>query len=127
MRTEEEKVIQAPIKIVLGGKEYEVKPLVIKDSRGWRAELSKMLGMLPRYANVTTDTPDKFQAALDSMLISMPDKVVDLVFAYAPGLDREAIEAIATDAEMAKAFEQILEVAFPLAVSTVGAMAKLSR
>ena len=127
MRTEEEKVAQAPLKLTLGGKIYDVPPLVIKESRLWRAQLSELLSLLPQYANVTTDTPDKFHTALTAILVTMPDKVVELVLAYAPGLDREEIEATATDAEIAKAFEQIMEVAFPLARSTVGAMTKLSR
>jgi len=126
-RTEEQKIIQAPLVIVLGCKEYEVKPLVIRDSRAWRGKLAVTLGMLPQYANVTTDTPDKFQGALNAMLVAMPDQVVDLVFAYAKDLNREEIEGKATDSEIAKAFEQIVEVAFPLARSMVGAMAKLSQ
>ncbi len=126
-RTEEQKIAQASLKIVLGGKEYEVKPLVIRDSRVWRAKLAETLGMLPQYANVTTDTPDKFQGALNAMLVAMPDQVVDLVFAYGKELNRDEIEGEATDTEIAKAFEQIVEVAFPLARSMVGAMAKLSQ
>ncbi len=126
-RTEEQKIAQAPLRIVLSGKEYSVKPLVIIDSRAWRAKLAETLGMLPQYANVTTDTPDKFQDALNAMLVAMPDQIVDLVFAYAKDLNREEIEAVATDTEIAKAFEQIVEVAFPLARSMVGAMAKLSQ
>ncbi len=126
-RTEEQKIVQAPLTVVLGGKEYYVKPLVIRDSRAWRGKLAKTLGMLPQYANVTTDTPDKFQGALNALLVAMPDQVVDLVFAYAKDLDRDEIEAVATDTEIAKAFEQIVEVAFPLARSMVGAMAKLSQ
>jgi hypothetical protein len=126
-RTEEEKVVQAPLKIILGGKEYEVKPLVIKDSRAWRKKLASTLGVLPEYTGVTTDTPDKFKGALDAMLVSMPDQVVELVYDYARDLNREEIEASATDDEVAKAFEQIVEVAFPLARSMVGAMTKLSQ
>ena len=126
-RTEEQKLTQAPIVVVLGGKEFPIRPLVIKESREWRQKLCKVLGMLPQYANVTTDTPDKFEAALNAMLVAMPDQVVDLVFDYAKELNREEIEAIATDAEIAKAFEQIGEVAFPLARSVVGAMTKLAQ
>lgn len=126
-RTEEEKVAQAPLKLILGGKEYEVKPLVIRESRAWRQKLAKTLGMLPQYTGITTDTPDRFKEALDAMLVAMPDQVVDLVFDYARNLNREEIEATATDSEIAHAFEQIVEVAFPLARSMVGAMTKLSQ
>lgn len=126
-RTEEQKLTQSPIIIVLGEKEYEVKPLVIKDSRMWRAEVAKLLGSLSQYTGITTDTPDKFMEAMQAMLVAMPDAVVNLVFSYAKSLDREAIECVATDAEMARAFNQIIEVAFPLARSVIGAMTSLSR
>jgi len=126
-RTEEDKLVQAPLRITLGGVVHEVKPLVIRDSRAWRRKLSAMLGQLPQYAAVTTDAPDDFKAALNAMLVSMPDQVVDLVFDYARDLNRQELEAVATDAEVAVAFEQIVEVAFPLARSVAGAMTKLSR
>jgi hypothetical protein len=126
-RTEEQKIVQSPLKLTLGDQEYDVKPLVIRDSRKWREKLAKTLGMLPKYTGITTDTPDKFKEALDAMLVSMPDQVVDLVFDYAKDLNRDEVESIATDAEIAAAFEQIVEVAFPLARSMVGAMTKLSQ
>jgi len=79
------------------------------------------------YANVTSDKPDEFGDALNAMLVAMPDKVIDLFFQYAKDLNRDEIEAVATDTEMSKAFEQVVQLAFPLAKSLVGAMANLSR
>ena len=127
MRDEASIVSQAPILVYFGGKEYQVKPLVIKESREWRQKLAKMMGELSPVVNVTTDTPEKFQEAMNSLLVTMPDTVVDLVFAYGKDLPKDEIEAVATDAEMAKAFEGILEVAFPLARSVTGITGKLSR
>ena len=127
MRPEEQIVAQAPILVSFGGKEYKIKPLVIKESREWRGKLAKMMGELSPVVNVTTDTPDKFQEAMNSLLVAMPDRIVDLVFEYAKDLPRDEVEAVATDAEMAKAFEDILEVAFPLARSVTGITGKLSR
>ena len=126
-RTEEEKVVQAPIKIVLGGKTYEVKPLVIKESRVWRMKLRALLGTLSTQVNIPTDAPGQQSSILDTMLVGMPDQIVDLVFEYAKDLNREEIETQASDKEIADAFEQIIEVAFPLARSLAGAMKKLSR
>jgi len=126
-RTEEQKLVQAPIIVVLGGQEYEIKPLVIKESRAWRAEVAKVIGLLPQMASFTTDHPDEFQAGIAAILVGMPDQVVDLVFSYAPELNREEIEEVATDAEIARAFEQISEVAFPLVRSMVGTMGKISQ
>jgi len=127
MRSEEQIISQAPVIVHFGGKEYKVKLLNIKDARSWRTELSEMMGQLSPAVNATTDTPEKFQEAMNSLLVDMPDKITDLVFSYAIDLPREEIEAIATDAEMALAFENILEVAFPLARSVTGITAKLSR
>jgi len=121
-RTEEDKIVQAPLKVILGGREYEIRPLVIKDSREWRAKVVKLLAPLPQYTKATSDKPDQFMEALNAIMVTMPDQVCDLFFDYARELDREAIEAIATDAEVAKGFEQVIEVAFPLSQSMVTAL-----
>ncbi|MFA5064954.1 MAG: hypothetical protein WC566_05770 [Dehalococcoidia bacterium] len=126
MRSEEDKLTQAPLLIILGGKEYEVKPLVIRDSRAWNAKFAKLIGGLPQYTKVTTDSPDQFKVAIEGMVSAVPDAIIDLVFEYARDLNREEIEAVATDAEILVAFTQIMEVAFPLARSLAGAMKELS-
>ena len=126
-RTEEQKILSIPIVVEFGGKKYEVKPLVIRDSRKWRADLTKALTSLPVYANVTSDKPDEFRDALHAMLVTMPDTVIDLFFEYARDLNREEVETVATDNEMAKAFEQVVQLAFPLARTLVGAMGNLSQ
>jgi len=127
VRTEEQKILSAPIVVEFGGKTYEIAPLVIRDSRKWRAHMTKALASLPVYAEVTSDKPDKFKDALYAMLVTMPDTVIDLFFEYAKDLNREEVEAVATDSEMAKAFDQVVELAFPLARTLVGAMGNLSQ
>lgn len=126
-RTEEQKVTRAPVIVVLGGREFEIVPLVIRDSRKWRVKAVEALSSLPKYAKVTTDDVDQFGEALNSMLVQTPDTVVDLFFNYAKELNREEIEAIATDEEIAEAFRQVVKMAFPLAQSLVGAMVKVSQ
>jgi hypothetical protein len=125
-RTEEQKLIQSPVKVMLGGKEYEIKPLVIRDSRAWRVKVAELIGGLPQYTKADTDHPDEFNAAIEGMMSAMPDKVIDLVFEYARDLKREEIESVATDAEIFVAFTKILEVAFPLARSLAEATKVLS-
>ena len=61
------------------------------------------------------------------MLVAMPDKVFDLFLDYARDLNREEIESTATDYEVARAFEEVAALAFPLATSLVNAMAKQSQ
>jgi len=127
MRTEEDKIVQSGITVILGGKEYSIAPLVIKESREWRKKVVGLISEMPKYAEVTTDTPDEFGDALNAILVAMPDKVADLFFKYAVNLNREEIEANATDAELAKAFEQVIEIAFPLAQSLTQTMKHLSQ
>lgn len=124
-RSEEQIVAQEPLKLIFGGKSYEVKLLVIKDSREWRGKFADVLGHLPLFVNTTS--PDKFSEVINGMFMDVPDRVMDLLFEYAKDLPREEIEAVATDVEMAKAFESIIEVAFPLSRSMVGATMKLSQ
>lgn len=73
-RTEEDKILQNEILVILGGKEYKIKPLVIKESRKWRANFAKILGDLPQYVGITTDTPEKFMNAINAILVTMPIK-----------------------------------------------------
>ena len=124
-RSDDQIVTQAPILVSFGGKEYQIKPLVIKESREWRRKFAGILGQLPLFN--AADTPDKFQKIINGMFMDVPDSVIDLIFEYVKDLPRDEIEAVATDAEMAKAFESIIEVAFPLARSMVGIPATLSQ
>ena len=126
-RTEDDIVTQASIEVILGGTRYKVAPLVIRDSREWRKGVVKLVSSLPTYANATTDNPAEFAEALNAIMVSMPDEVINLFFQYARDLDREKIEGIATEAEIAKAFEQVIEIAFPLAQSLPKVMGRLSQ
>ncbi len=122
-RTEEDKLVQAPIRVTLGGKEFPIRPLVIKESREWRKKLIKAFGMLPKYLNMKTDNPEAFTEALDAMLGEMPDVVTDLFFSYAKDLPREEIESIANDTELAEAFQEVMKYAFPLSQSLTKVLA----
>ena len=121
-RTEEQKLMQSPLMVKLGGKEYEVKPLVIRDSRIWRGKVARIWASLPSLLSAKSDKPEDFMAAMDTLLVTMPDTVVDLFFEYAKDIDRQAIEAIASDTEIAKGFEQVTAIAFPLLGSLLKTM-----
>ena len=124
-RTEEQKIMQEPLKVILGGKECEVKPLCIRDSRLWRSKVAKVLSELPKYISVTSDNQESFEKALDALIGKLPDAVVDLFFDYAKDLNREEIEGIATDFELSKAFQEVMRYAFPLAQSLTQMLGKL--
>ncbi len=124
-RTEEQIIAQASIVVILGGKEYKIAPLVIRDSREWRAKVIKLIAPLPGYSKATTDDMEGFEQALTALLVTMPDQVIELFFDYAKELDPKEIEAVATDAEMADAFKEVIEVAFPLAQSAPEVVTRL--
>jgi len=113
-RSEEQKVFQEPIKVILGGREYDVKPLVIKYSRPWRKKVIDLVATLPKYAQVDTNKPDEFEQAIKLLMVECQDAIIDLFFEYANELDREEIEEIATEAEIAIAFQLVMALAFPL-------------
>ena len=100
-------------------------PIVL--SRPWRASVFAALSSLPNYIGVTTDNPEEFIKAINQMLVETPDTIIDLFFGYAKDLNRDEIEAIATDIEMVVAFGQVVDIGFPLAKSLVGTMLRLSR
>jgi len=126
-RTEEEKLTQASITVILGGKEYEIRPLVIRDSREWRKKAIGLIKTLPHMLKVNTDDPEQFEATLTDILVNKPDEAADLFFDYAKELDREEIETTATDVELAKALEAVSKLAFPLAESPMKLIARLSQ
>ena len=125
-RSEGDKITQSPILVKFGGKEYEIYPLVIRESKLWRKEFAEVLRGLPLFVNAV-DTTENFERVINGMFLDVPDKVMDLIFSYAKNLPRKEIEAVATDQEMADAFSAIIEMAFPLARSMVGMPGMLSQ
>jgi hypothetical protein len=126
-RTEEDKLLRAGIVVILGGVEYSIPPLVIREAAIWRKKLASLLGKLPAYASTTTDNPAAFETAITAMLVSVPDEMTDLFFSYAKGLDRQEIEGTANEIELATAFGSVLKVAFPLVAGLTEAMGKPGR
>lgn len=125
-RSEEDKVLRSPITVTLGGKDYLIEVLCIRDAREWRKKFAAVVGKASSYTP-TVEKPLDITEIAAGMVCAIPDAMADLFFAYAKGLDREKIEAAATEAELAKAIEAVMEVAFPLLRSLTGAMGKLSR
>ena len=125
MRTEEDKVALASVFVSLGRKEYEIKPLPLAESRVWKKQVAKML--TEGYGQMKTDAsePDKFSTALLAFIIDSPETLIDLFFSYAKDLNREEIEKVATEAEIAVAWEKVREIAFPLAQTLVQTMGKM--
>ncbi len=107
-RTEEDKVLQSPIKVVLGGRTYEIKPLPIKYALPWCKNVIQTIlsGMMSK-TKITTDTPDEFDEAMNDILIDRPEKLIDLFFDYARDLNKEEIMETASLNEIIDAFEAV--------------------
>ena len=126
MRTEEDKLLKSEITIIIGGKEYHIKPLVIKEAREWRKKFALLIGRLPELASITTEDTDGFQNAANVMLVGNPDKMIELFVDYSK-MDKDFVEENATEVELADAIDKIMEVAFPLVSSLTGAVKNLGR
>jgi len=126
MRTEEQKVLQEPVTVTLGGQKYEIKPLVIREASPWRRKFVSLFTDLSSLSSVTSDNPEKFQEAMNEILLVKPDKITDLFFEYTK-LNRDEIESKATTVEMVNAFQEVFALEAPFfgsAVRAVGIMKK---
>lgn len=121
-RTEESKLFGEPVSVKLGGVDYDLFPLVIKKSRAWKKKVAALLSTLPELASTTTDDPDSFKNAINTLMLKTPDKIIDLFFDYAPNIPRDVVEDNATEQELADAFKLIMEMAFPLVGALTGGM-----
>ena len=124
MRTEEQKVLQEPVTVTLGGQKYEIKPLVIREASPWRRKFVSLFTDLSSLSSVTSDNPEKFQDAMNEILLVKPDKITDLFFEYTK-LNRDEIESKATTVEMVNAFQEVFALEAPFfgsAVRAVGIM-----
>ena len=125
-RSEEQKTLISPIMVVLGGEEVSVPVLRMRASREWREAFSASVAELPGSIKLTdAANPVELQEALQTLLITMPEKTIESFFLYARTLKREAYEDLATDEEVAAAFDQIIEVAFPLGKSLLRAIGNI--
>ncbi len=136
-RSEDEKIDQTPIIVILGGKEYPVKPLVIKDSMAWRRKVVPLLSVPPEssasaghrwnFLQFFKAKTNNYDAVFTELLITIPSITLDLFFEYAKELNREEIEGGATEEELATAFNQIMAAYFPLSKSLPGTVGNPSR
>ena len=138
MRTEDQIVAGEPLRVTLGGKQYEIKPLKINAQYQWRKrfyeEFSKAAqpflskrkpGLLARLMG--KDETDQFVEGLRVALLDVPERISDLFFAYAPYLPRAEIEETATEVELVRAFKEVVQLGFPFVemLKTLVALAKL--
>jgi hypothetical protein len=111
-RTEEEILARTPLSVKLADKDYAIPLLSVGPQREWRKKLFAEL--VPILAAFNFNADGKSMAAgLTAALLTFPEKLCDLVFAYAPDLPEVEILANATEEQVATAFSAIFAVAFP--------------
>ena len=108
-RTENDKLLQSGIKVILGGKEYDIKPLTIKYSSDWRKRSIPLIQYFIHLSILNTDSPETMEAAIGKLFTEEIDKIIDSFFEYARELDRAAISEIATDGEIMTAFMEVFD------------------
>jgi len=113
-RTDEDKLVQAPVSVKLGGVDYSIPPLPIKYSLPWVKKVSKILMGVVSMENVTSDNEEAFADAFGEIMVTRPEQLIELLFEYARDLDKESICEVASSAEIVHAFEEVLSFERPL-------------
>lgn len=114
VRTDDDKLSMNGFEVTLGTEKYRIECLKINPQRAWREKLSVELAPLVQTFNKTADQKS-FVHGLAGALIDFPEKLADMVFAYAPNLaeKKEKIFEEATEEQLAIAFSNIMSIAFP--------------
>lgn len=114
-RSEDDIVAKSPVDVTLGNASYQIRPLTLIPARKWRALLVKTMNEIV----ASMSQPEEIGhlgEALTATMIKFPEKLCDLVFSYAPDLDKAKIldeETGATEEQMAAAFSTIMLFAYP--------------
>lgn len=111
-RTEEEILGKLPIEIKLGEKTYKIVPLPIRKGMEWRKRLhTEIAGALESFSQPAA--APGFATGLAAALLQFPEKLIELIFLYAPDLPQEEVLDTATDEQIAFAFAKVIQVAYP--------------
>lgn len=110
-RTEAEALSRTPLKLKLGDQEYQAPILKIGAAREWREKLTAELAEL--FEPMASETVKNLPAAMTAQFLKYPDKILELIKSYVPGLPWKTIETDVTEEQVQIAYGQIVEVAFP--------------
>ena len=127
-RTPVDVILERPSKVTFGGKVYEVAPAKIDQDMRWRekcgefageffgtlAQFSKPGGAIDQRAAIVSIMPMLATKGLD--------RLMDLLFIYAPDLPRDEIEAVATLDEKLDAVVEVLRLALPFILKLANLM-----
>jgi hypothetical protein len=117
IRTDEDALLMAPIKMTLGEKEYDVPLLRRRAACEWRKGFwQHVVGIFDHLkVEANPERVNAFASSLAFIFLQFPERIADIVYSYAgDSLSREEIDETATEEQMAQAFQKIVKVAvFP--------------
>jgi len=108
VQTEDEVIVEAPSKVTLGKKEYEIKQLKIGKAMEWRTKYGPQLSKVMAAYGAEANSPEVFMEAF----VNCPQLMLDAVFDYAPNFPREKVMEEATEQQMMTAFVAVMGFAF---------------
>jgi hypothetical protein len=114
-RTEQQKCTMAPLSVKFGEKDYDIKPLRVKKQAAWRQKLQETMEPIVSELNLVVVNNRTFAAGLSAALRAFPDKVLGMIFEYAPYLPQDEIlndDSGATEEQIAYAFSQIFDLVY---------------
>lgn len=126
-RTDEEITCQAPLKVVLGGKELALPILAYNPCRKWRDAFrvaqkhAAELGVMAKGKDPQDIKPEDVEATIELSERVIFDDRVDLVVLYLEltGIADASILDVATQPELVAAYDAIEKVASPLSLAPV--------
>lgn len=125
-RTEDDILAQNGVLLTFNGEFYSAKPLRIKANAEWRRKFAETVNEVNQSLSLgSMDDINKFMLGFMGAFFEFPEKVLDLIVAYAPYLPWDQIREAATDEEVVIAFSRIMVVAYPFfgLLGTMKAMA----
>jgi hypothetical protein len=132
-RSEMEMLSESPLKLKFGEKEYTVKVLPSRKAGEWRQKLSDLTGDMVGKAMSEPPESDangwlrgEVMGSVSLMLTKSPEKLVDMICAYAPEVNADYILDNGTDEQILLAFTSIMRVAFPF-FSILGTLMEMQK
>lgn len=133
-RTPEEMAAMLPITVRFGAEDYEITPLSRKLARAWKQKYSVVVAQAVDISSI--DSPpegdpsewmkDQLTGKILQAFQGIPDRLAELIFDYAPNLDKGKIQDEATDEQIHVAFAAVFQLAFPF-FGTVGTMMEMGK
>lgn len=114
MRTDAEKLSNKPIKVTMGGVEYDIHPQPLRQSRLWKQKARPVVEQFQGMFKVDLSDNEAAITALVTFIFDTLDELIDLVLDYDPSLPKEVLLDTATEEEALEAVMAVIHLAFPL-------------